>query len=84
MAEYRLAPTAEQWGIGQARRYLDMLTVAFVGLADAPKTWPSCDFIRPGYRRRGVERHVIYYRITGYGVEIMRILHDRMDSSRHL
>lgn len=58
MAEYRLAPTverdlesiwrqtAEQWGIGQAHRYLDMLTVAFVGLAEAPKTWPACDFIR--------------------------------------
>jgi toxin ParE1/3/4 len=96
MAEYRLAPAAErdleeiwrytarQWGIEQAHRYTDTLTAAFAELAEAPKTAPACDHIRAGYRRRGLERHVIYFRITGYGVAIVRILHDRMDALRHL
>jgi len=38
----------------------------------------------PGYRRRSVERHMIYFRITTYGIAIIRILHDRMYAPRYL
>ncbi|PUA18940.1 type II toxin-antitoxin system RelE/ParE family toxin [Glaciimonas sp. PCH181] len=96
MAEYRLTPAAEQdlegiwaytfqhWGVDQANRYTDMLVDVFEVLAQTPKTAPSCDHIRPGYRRQGVEHHVIYFRITNYGIAVIRILHDRMDASRYL
>lgn len=96
MAEYRLSPAAEldlqniwrytqqEWSTGQADRYIEVLASAFVELADAPKTAPSCDHIRPGYRRRSIERHVIYFRITDYGIVIVRILHVRMDAARQL
>lgn len=96
MAEYRLTPaagrdleriwihTVQQWGVEQANRYTDILTAAFAELAQSPKTAPACDKIRPGYRRCSVERHMIYFRITAYGIAIIRILHDRMDAPRHL
>ncbi len=96
MAEARLSPAAErdlegiwtytsdQWGTAQADRYSDKLIAAFDELARAPNTAPACDYIRPGYRRRSVERHVIYFRITSYGIAVVRILHDRMDATRHL
>ena len=96
MAEYRLAPraqrdmehiwrtTAKAWGIDQADRYTDVLAAAFAALAEAPERAAACDHIRLGYRRRNVERHAIYFRTTPYGVDIMRILHDRMDAIRHL
>ena len=96
MAEYRLAPAAErdletiwthtrqQWGVEQANRYIDILTAAFAELAQSPKIAPACDHVRPGYRRRNVERHMIYFRITTYGIAVVRILHDRMDTPRHL
>lgn len=96
MAEYRLTPAAErdlesiwthtlhQWGAGQADRYTELLTAAFAELAQSPKTATACDHIRPGYRRRSVERHMIYFRITTYGIAVVRILHDRMDIQRHL
>ena len=96
MAEYRLSPAAEldleniwlctrkQWGVEQAHRYIDTLTAAFDELADAPKSAPSCDHIRQGYRRRSVERHLVYFRIEPYGVAIIRVLHERMDATRHL
>lgn len=71
-----------QWGLEQANRYTDILTAA-AELAQSHNTAPSCDHVRQGYRRRGVERHMIYFRITTYGVVIVRILHDRMDASRH-
>lgn len=96
MAEYRLTPAAErdletiwthtfqEWGIEQANRYTYMLTTAFAELAQSPRTAPVCEQIRPGYRRRSVERHMIYFRITAYGIAIVRILHERMDAPRHL
>ena len=96
MAEYRLTPAAErdlemiwthtfrQWGVEQANRYTDILTATFTELAHSPKTAPTCDQIRPGYRRRSIERHMIYFHIMDYGVAIIRILHDRMDAPRHL
>jgi toxin ParE1/3/4 len=94
MAEYRLSPGAEhdlegiwkytngEWGLEQAERYTDLLTAAFQMLADSPKSAPACDYIRPGYRRRNVERHMIYFRATD-GIAIIRVLHDRMDALRH-
>jgi toxin ParE1/3/4 len=96
MAEFRLTPAAERdlegiwtyteqkWGADQADRYLDTMTGAFEELARAPEAAPACSHIRAGYRRRRVERHMIYFHITAYGVAIVRILHDRMDAMRHL
>ncbi len=96
MAEYRLTPaaerdleiiwthTVEQWGLEQADRYTDILALALAELAESPKSAPACDQILPGYRRRNVERHMIYFRITTYGIAVIRILHDRMDATRHL
>lgn len=96
MAEYRLTPAAERdlegiwqytcdrWSIEQAHRYTDRLIAAFSALAEAPKTAPACDHIRSGYRRLAVDSHVIYYRITAYGIAVVRILHSRMDTQRNL
>jgi toxin ParE1/3/4 len=53
-------------------------------LAEAPKSAPACDHIRPGYRRRNIKRHMIYFRITEYGIAIIRILHEQMDAPHHL
>lgn len=96
MAEFRLSPAAErdlegiwtytsdEWGLEQADRYLDMLTGTFQMLAESPKSAPACDHIREGYRRRGVGRHMIYFRIMPYGIAVVRVLHERMDAPRHL
>jgi len=96
MAEYRLTPKAvvdmeatwlyslKQWGVQQAERYIDDLTEAFGFLAESPKAGMVCENIRAGYRKHPVIRHVIYYRETDYGVEVMRVLHDRMLATRYL
>ncbi len=76
--------TNEHWGIEQANRYIDTLATAFTELATSPLTAPACDYIRIGYRRRVVERHVIYFRTTRYGIQIVRLLHQRMDTLRAL
>jgi toxin ParE1/3/4 len=96
MAEYRLTPAAErdleaiwiytfqEWDAAQANRYIDNMTTAFAELAQSPKSAPTCDHIRPGYRRRSVDRHVVYFRVTVYGIAIIRVLHDRMDAPRYI
>lgn len=96
MAEYRLTPRAQRdleevfdhsvatWGLAQAMHYTDLIAAACAALADAPLQAPGCDFIRPGYRRRSVARHVIYFRPTEYGIAVIRILHQRMDAARHV
>ena len=96
MAEYRLSPRAQRdldavfdhsvahWGLSQAMRYIDLIAAACADLAEAPHQAQGCANIRPGYRRRGVEQHVIYFRPTTYGIAVIRILHQCMDAVRHL
>lgn len=96
MAEYRLSPRAQRdlegvfdysvanWGLAQALRYTDRIEAVCVELAEAPEQAQDCGHIRPGYRRRGVGRHMLYVRTTSYGIGVVRILHQRMDAARHL
>ena len=96
MSEFRLTPTAERdlediwtytlknWGLEQANHYIDRLMVVFDALSQSPKTAPACDHILLGYRRRSFERHMVYFRITNYGIEVVRILHVSMDALSRL
>ncbi len=96
MAEYRLSPAAQrdldsifdhtvsEWGLPHALRYTSMIQAACATLADAPQQAQSCENIRPGYRRKRIERHMLYFQPKPYGIAVMRILHERMDASRHL
>ena len=95
-AEYRLSPeaerdmegiwlyTLEEWGLAQANRYTDELVAGFEQLAEHPHHGTAVDHIRQGYRRGRVGRHAVYYRVTEYGVAVIRVLHDRMLPIRHL
>ena len=74
----------EQWGEQQAERYIDDLTEAFGFLAESPKAGMVCENIHTGYRKHPVISHVIDYRETDYGVEVIRVLHDRMLATRYL
>ena len=95
-AEYRLSPEAErdlqsiwlytfgEWGQAQADLYIDRLVACFAEIAAQPQRGQDVGYIRLGYRRRRMGRHGIYYRVTGYGVAVIRILHERMSVSLHL
>ncbi|MEN9019704.1 MAG: type II toxin-antitoxin system RelE/ParE family toxin [Verrucomicrobiaceae bacterium] len=76
--------TVETCGEEQAERYVRLINECFRQITDNPGLGRSCDAIREGYRKRSVGRHVIYYRTTDECIEVVRILHDRMDIDRHL
>ncbi len=73
-----------EWGAKRADTYIDDLTAAFEFLSNSPKAGTSCENLRSGYRKYPVVRHVLYYRETRYGIEIIRVLHDRMLAIKHL
>ena len=76
--------TVTHWGLPQAMCYTDLIEAACAELAEAPQQAQGCANIRPGYRRRSVEQHVIYFRPTSYDIAVIRILHQRMDAARQL
>ncbi|MER2511221.1 MAG: type II toxin-antitoxin system RelE/ParE family toxin [Nitrosomonas ureae] len=77
--------TRKQWGKAQQIRYLTQLDSAFRDLAVNPDIGRTCDDIREGYFKYSVGKHVIFYRHREKGqIEIVRILHGRMDIEQHL
>jgi toxin ParE1/3/4 len=48
-------------------------------LAENPALGQSAEAIRVGYRKHLSGSHVIYYRQSGAGIAVVRILHQRMD-----
>ena len=73
----------ERWGRAQADGYIGALAEAFETLADGRRTGRAVD-IRRGYLKHAVGSHMVYFRVVPDGIEIVRILHQIMDTDRHL
>ena len=85
--------TTENFGARQSRVYRDTLVQAIGELADGPDVAGSKarDEIMPGLRTLHIARqgrrgsHFLMYRAAAKStIEILRIVHDRMDLQRHL
>ena len=77
--------TQEQWGAERRDAYIKKLFDAFAQLADTPDMAPRMDYVREGYRCFPVERHVVYFRTAStHSVEIIRVLHKRMNAEAQL
>jgi len=77
--------TQEHWGREQRDLYLKMLDVSFQQLADNPLKGKDCSDIRNGYCRYSAGSHVIFYRQQSSDtIEVVRILHGRMNISTRL
>ncbi len=76
--------SVQQWGIARAETYILGLHQAFQLLADFPDMGRDASHIRPGYLQMATVSHAVFYRKTGGGILIVRVLHQRMDFRRHL
>lgn len=74
--------SAQTWGPQQANRYLDAIRAAITGLADGTTVSRSAADVLPGCRRVTSGRHVVYFREDADAVEVIRVLHQRMDAER--
>ena len=97
MSRYLLSPAAQadleqiwdythdRWGVDQAEEYLRELQHAIDRAAANPRIGHACNEIRPGYRKLAAGSHTLFYRVTADDlIDVVRILHQRMDVDRHL
>ena len=95
-ARYRLSPaaqsdleeiwnySAENWGADRADKYIRDLIGALERIASGKRRGRACDELRPGYFRYPYESHVVFYKLNGKNVDVIRVLHQRMDFIRRL
>jgi toxin ParE1/3/4 len=76
--------TVECWGERQAALYLKLIKATVDAVAKDPGVGRNCDDVRPGVRRYQVGAHVVFYRVFGTAIVVVRVLHQRMDVERHL
>ena len=76
--------TADRWGLDQAEAYTRQLWMHIQTIADRPALGRECPEIRPGYLRFPSGSHILFYRFTSEGIDIVRILHARMDYEQHV
>lgn len=72
------------WGPDQADRYEAALAEGFDTLRANPQIGMAQVHLLPGLRAYFLQRHVVYYRIVGDTLEVVRILHERVDPVRYL
>lgn len=95
MPSYRLSPlaeddlfniistTIESWGNEQAKKYAQTLESALSKLAQYPNFGRERNEIYSGARSFPVEKHIVFYQTSENGIDVARILHQRMDLSKH-
>lgn len=77
--------TFHKWSKEQADRYYDLIISEIEFIADNYLTGKSADQTRKNYRITKTKSHLIYYRKEENEiVEIVRILHQRMDIKKRL
>ena len=77
--------TFETWGLNQTEHYVRELHELCHNLAAGNTKGRSVDFIRQGYFKKPYGSHFIFYRKPNPKImEVIRILHQRMDIEAHL
>ncbi len=75
------AYTQRKWGKEQRRIYTRQFDDTFKMLSETPSAGNKCDFIKQGYRKFPVTSHMVFYHSKNLDeIEIVRILHKRMDA----
>ncbi|HZV33704.1 MAG TPA: type II toxin-antitoxin system RelE/ParE family toxin [Verrucomicrobiae bacterium] len=77
-----LSYTLATWGETQLAKYRASINDALQVILHNPSAGrPS---VKPNLKVLPVEHHRIFYRVSGATIYVLRILHERMDTSRYL
>lgn len=73
--------TLENWSKGQADRYFNLIMDEIERIAVNPDSGTDLSHIRAGFLRKRIMSHLIFYKVdkSNTEVQIIRILHQRMD-----
>lgn len=77
--------TLHKWSKEEADRYYDLIIGEFKFVADNFMSGKSVEQTRKNYRMTKIKSHLIFYRkVNNDIVEIVRVLHQRMDVKKRL
>ena len=76
--------TAQKWSTSHADRYYNLIFDEISYLCKNINSGKPMEHTRAGYRASKVKSHLIFYRVNLNTVEIIRILHERIDVDTHL
>ncbi len=76
--------TADQWSVTQADRYYQLIIDEIKFLCQHQASSKDMGHVRKGYRASKVKAHLIFYRVAARQIEVIRILHERMDIDSRL
>jgi toxin ParE1/3/4 len=91
---YRLSPLAEEdlykiisttmnlWGNEQAKVYAQNIDAALIKLAQYPDFGRERNEIYQDAKSFPIEKHIVFYQVSDNGIDVARILHQRMDPSK--
>ncbi|WP_076419837.1 type II toxin-antitoxin system RelE/ParE family toxin [Colwellia sp. UCD-KL20] len=95
MPSYRLSPlaeaylfniissTIESWGSTQAKVYAQTIDAVLLKLAQYTDFGRERNDIYNSARSFPIEKHIVFYQVNDNGIDVARILHQRMDLSKH-
>jgi len=75
--------TFKNWSLEQADSYINDIVTVFEGLTSGDIVGRPVD-IRDGYFKYPAGSHMVFYRFSDAGLVVMRVLHGRMDTERHI
>ena len=78
--------TVETWSVDQAKQYYNDILDTCEAIADK-RVYPGSSFegIRSGLHGYRSNHHIIFYRhLSNNKIRVVRILHEKMDYSRHI
>jgi toxin ParE1/3/4 len=76
--------TLLQWGADQAEKYVRELWSTIEHAASVSTKSVDVGDVRRGYRKSRYGSHVIFFKVTDDRIDVVRILHQRMDFERHI
>ena len=76
--------TLEEWGVEQAEKYVRELWAEIQLQSRDHSTSTQISDVRAGYRKTRYGSHVIFFKLVDGGIDVIRMLHQRMDFERHL
>lgn len=75
--------TFEKWSAEQADRYQDQIIAAIEALAAGDRIGRPVA-VREGCLKYAVGSHFVFHRLSASSLDVIRVLHQRMDVSSHL
>lgn len=71
--------TQVRWGTDQADSYVAAINHRFDNIAAFPASYPEYMSKRGTFRKAAAGEHLIFYIVGDKAVQIVRVLHNRMD-----